>query len=569
MKLTQVTIKDYRSFAGVNEFELKDGVNCFVGPNNCGKSNLFNAISLALDASVPYSRERDVPAFAPAVKVSQIGLTFVADPRNGPERTLLERAAAYETSVNGGRATYADEGEIRFVVSLRAGGRQERFQARGAGGRLASPDSKEFRQLESQFRQVHRFVYIRSGESLESLLQGRFREILNLVINEHLGLEAREAEGARGTYISALQESVLMPLRDRISSVVGDVFPEISTASLIPNIPSLSKTLSEIEVRLTDTAETDLHGKGTGVRVAVLTAILQYLVEQTRRSIILAIEEPEAFLHPAAQEDLRHKLERLALRPDVTLLVTTHSPFIVTRQAEGCVTGLRKEGIGKTVVTASQAGDESTTDLVGGLFRDAGTASLIDRALSVPIDARAVVIFEGTSDLAYARTAVAVCSRAELLDGIHLVPAGGALKTVLQTVMLADATSLPVLTVLDSDENGRDARDKLKRFREGAVTKVSSKWLAPEMLAAANKNCQHPVEAEDLWPQALFERFLKFTGEAGNMDSRVACGNNWHIGLTWQGKDAFVAWLPENVRPAECARWIDLLETVAKRVSER
>ncbi len=67
MKLTHVRIKDFRSFSGEHEFDVSSGVNYFVGPNNCGKSNLVRALELALDPDARYVAERDRPARPGAV----------------------------------------------------------------------------------------------------------------------------------------------------------------------------------------------------------------------------------------------------------------------------------------------------------------------------------------------------------------------------------------------------------------------------------------------------------------------------------------------------------------------
>ena len=62
MKLTHIRIKDFRSFAGEHEFDVSSGVNYFVGPNNCGKSNLVRALELALDPDTHYTPDLDRPA---------------------------------------------------------------------------------------------------------------------------------------------------------------------------------------------------------------------------------------------------------------------------------------------------------------------------------------------------------------------------------------------------------------------------------------------------------------------------------------------------------------------------
>jgi putative ATP-dependent endonuclease of OLD family len=146
---------------------------------------------------------------------------------------------------------------------------------------------------------------IESGESLESVLQGKFREILHTVIREHLREEFASADRRRSGYVEGLTTDLLAPLRDRIGDVVCQLFPDISGVALVPQVSSIDDTLSNVAVNVTDAVETGLAAKGTGVRGAVMVAMLRYLADHGKRSMVFAVEEPESFLHPAAQEDLR------------------------------------------------------------------------------------------------------------------------------------------------------------------------------------------------------------------------------------------------------------------------
>ena len=48
MKLTKLILQGFKSFADRTEFEFDAGVNCVVGPNGCGKSNIVDAIKWVL-----------------------------------------------------------------------------------------------------------------------------------------------------------------------------------------------------------------------------------------------------------------------------------------------------------------------------------------------------------------------------------------------------------------------------------------------------------------------------------------------------------------------------------------
>ncbi len=285
VKLTRIEVRNYRSFfAGDDDviatLDLRDGMNTLVGPNNCGKSNLLRAVALAMDPTYPFDRDGDMPAqmmFA----FPRIVLHFSTDGRSSTEKTLLRYAEDYEQSATGGRRpSYAERGELRFVVTYRGdrysgGVRQEFFQAAGAGNRQGDTEKRD--KLLRQFRKSCRFVLVESGESLQSLLTGRFREILHMVIQDHLREEIAKAEQRRKGYIEGLQSDLLAPLRERVDVVVKDLFPEITGVTLEPRVPEIDATLSDVDVRLTDTAETALASKGTGVRGAVMVAMLRYL----------------------------------------------------------------------------------------------------------------------------------------------------------------------------------------------------------------------------------------------------------------------------------------------------
>ena len=269
MKLTHVRIKDFRSFVGEHEFDLTSGVNYLVGPNNSGKSNVVRAVELVLDPDARYAADRDRPASTVGIgqpRVSRITLTFHVG-TTSTESTLLRRAKKYEQAVKKGKSgkTYADDREVRIIASFAGGVRQITFGVRGAGATSLPAESDEHRKLEEQFRSVVRFAVIHSGEDLESLLRGKFREILQLVIGDHLGEALTAAEEARAKYLEHLQSKLLEPLRQQVRDRVSAIFPEVTLADLVPDVPTVERTLSSVEVRLGDVITTGLSDKGTGV----------------------------------------------------------------------------------------------------------------------------------------------------------------------------------------------------------------------------------------------------------------------------------------------------------------
>lgn len=572
MKLVRVRVKDFRSFVGEHDFDLASGVNYFVGPNNCGKSNLIAAVGLALEPSAHYEAALDRPAQNANIGAppkTRITLTFQMG-ATPVEKTLMTRARLYEIAVRESRGaptsgsfqTYADEKELRLVVTFTGGGaRQIAFQAKGQGASALPADAEESVKLYEQFNRSIRLVVLHSGEDLAQVLQGRFRDILHFVIRDHLGAEVAAAEIARGTYIQALQEQLLKPLQEQVEELVHVLFPEIEVAELVPDIPRLTDTLSSVDVTLRDAAQTQLAGKGTGVRGAVLVAMLQYLAEQSRRSLVFAVEEPEAFLHPAAQEAVMTRLEALALRPDVTLMVTTHSPYVVSQKSEARVSALQKSADGRTTLAASVAGDSDLTPVLGPLFRDSGFARVIQRATAIPPGTRGIVITEGYTDGLFIGVGCDVAGQSDLLKDVHFIPAGKAAQVVVQAILATAASDLPVLALLDFDDNGRAARDRLKEMNWSPKKEllVLSEW--PDRCV---KN--HDVEIEDLLPNGVTEKLIKLAGgEAAAVDAKENCPSGWHYrpNLIW--KQTAIAHLQEILTKDDC----DALVWVAKTINAR
>jgi putative ATP-dependent endonuclease of OLD family len=567
MKLTHVRIKDFRSFVGEHEFDLTSGVNYFVGPNNSGKSNLIRAIELVLDPGAKYAADRDRPASTVGIgqpRVTRITLTFHAG-STSPESTLLRRARKYEQAVKKGKAakTYADDREVRIIASFAGGVRQITFGVRGVGAASLPAASDEHRKLEEQFRNVVRFAVIHSGEDLESLLRGKFREILQLVIGDHLGEALSAAEEARSKYLEHLQTKLLEPLRQQVRDRVAVIFPEVTLAELVPAVPTVERTLSSVDVRLGDVITTGLADKGTGVRGGVPVAMLQYLAEQSRRSLVLAVEEPEAFLHPGAQEAIRDELGALAKRADVTLLVTTHSPYVISSDPEALVTEVGKATDGGSSRIRTAAGDSSHAQVLGSLYRDAGMAAVLERSLTIPAGCRGVVITEGHTDGVFIRTACEAASRPELMDGLHIIDAGGAKRIIVQAVLARAATDLPVVALLDFDDEGKRAQGQLEAFGWSKTREIVSlgTW-------AGKCKHNHQAEIEDLIPQSIAAKIIDQLGEPIAVTAKRQCDGVWHYEFSAAWKQRALEELPKLMKAQDSADLVWLAEQLNERLEK-
>jgi putative ATP-dependent endonuclease of OLD family len=587
MKLERIEIKNFRSlFPDSSDkpfvLELGDGMNTIVGPNNCGKSNVFRALAVALDPDYLFNRSMDMPAVYRGWSKPSITLTFRVPEkrRHQTEKTLLKYLDEYEHKAYPQiQSTFASQGIVKLRVTIEGGddsvgARREVFVASGAGA-LSLPDNDP--QAVRALRQFHKclhFVLIRSGQDLESLMEGKFRDILRTVLKEDAAQQYANAEQGRTRYLEELRTGLLQPLTARIASELKDVFPEISGAELTPDVPGLEQTLTGMRVNVSDAAVTDLAEKGTGVRGGLIVAILRHLADAGKRSMLFAVEEPETFLHPGAQEALREDLEGLAERDDVSLIVASHSPYIVSRADGAKVFALDKNRRGRTVLVDSASGAEPQAAVIGGLFRGRMVADLLDRAANVDVSSRGVVVVEGSTDVAYMQIAARVARRPELVADLTLVPAGagvlgdhpgGASLAVMQALLTRNCTDLPVAAVFDNDEPGREAENMLAQ-----IGKKTGEWKKGRTLL----NYHHgfdpamkgfALEAEDLWSQRVTREFVAAHGEEVVVKHRLTRPKplgGFQYDLHGHAKGEFVQYLEMNARPSDCQTWVAFLETV-------
>ncbi len=575
MRLAAVEIRDFRSIFldGMGRpfrVELGPGMNTFVGPNNCGKSNVLRAVSLALDPQHAFDGADDIPGDRPFAHPI-VTLRFAAGEDRDEERALLDAAERYERAV-GATATHASRGEVHLQVAFPP-------LADGTHGRrevILTPDDRtpgdEHAELladaVARLRDAVRFVLISSGESLQSVLEGNFREILHSVIRERLEGDFHRAEQSRTDYIEGLQNNLLAPLRDRLFTDIADLFPEIKQVDLSPRVSSIESTLSNVGVSLRDVVATPLAGKGTGIRGAVLVAMLRYLAGSATRGMVFAVEEPEAFLHPAAQEDLRDHLEDLSGSDDVSLLVTTHSPFIASRSEAGRVFALHKDAEGRTRISGTAAGHESHAPLMGELFRQSTYAELLRDTNGLPEGAKALVLVEGEGDAYCLRTAASIVGRTDLLDGMHIKPAGKASKTVVEAIVARAGMTEPVLVLLDNDDEGRKPAELLGgRFGFMDITRKFSEHKptpSPAMVmtyAAVFPPKEHwfPYEAEDLFDPVVLDEFVERHGSAVIDGSKKRPDDRFHYDIGQAGKALLADHFDQHLRPAHVRMWLELI----------
>jgi putative ATP-dependent endonuclease of OLD family len=186
--------------------------------------------------------------------------------------------------------------------------------------------------------------------------------------------------------------------------------------------------------------------------------------------LVLAVEEPEAHLHPLAQEWVARKLHELA-ETGVQVILTTHSPYFVNLSRPGTTVLVRKSGEEQPTTTTQLrptqlvdavksmgAPDSVTKDNIGLFYESAAT-----NEVKVGLFSRACVLVEGATE-AFGLAELLRTMGVDLVRlGIALVPVDG-VTNLPKWVRYFRAHTVPVYPILDTDSSktGQDAEKSAK-----------------------------------------------------------------------------------------------------------
>lgn len=320
MKIKSFEFAYIKAFKSLR-FDLET-TSVLIGQNDHGKSSILKAIdivlnklneeTLALGALHPDLAELLLPIFPVDAKARRITIIYDS---NGTEKKLHITVRT----------------DLTFTVL-------EKIERNAKTTRAATEVLKKL-------REHNNFVLI---PALRDASSPGFQELFSKMLREH-GLSKMIPQKAGGT---PKEYRTLKDIRDQISTTIK---PYINEA-LLPQIENYfgfetqHKLALKFDVdvqgigewildnlrlgfQMTDDGEITLalSEAGSGVQSGVLLALhrLEQKAQQNPGTqFILAVEEPEAFLHPQKQKELYGDI-CAAQSDNLRVIVTTHSPYIV------------------------------------------------------------------------------------------------------------------------------------------------------------------------------------------------------------------------------------------------
>jgi hypothetical protein len=413
VELCGIEVENLRGYQRAS-MALTRPITVLVGPNNAGKTSLLRLADWALNDA-----DEALLSGSRALSSDEEHLLIPARNTRGGARRLVLHVRVWD-----GRR------HQRFNAS--SGIARLRFRVRDSRVYLNIRDPTRSEPLTAEENAIVLLRELRSRTEFRLIPSSRdassqqFQETLTLALRAKLSERAvhQVRGGAPGEYREV--NNALTTMREVAERLAQPLWNEMQE-SVLALAKSATLTLdvdagdlvdwmaSRIVLKLV-TGEHDPKAVfpvavGSGLQSLLDLAVLRGEPTEETVGHILAIEEPEAFLHPAAQR----ALARALLDQDsVKRVISTHSPIVVDEAAYGDVVLVRDHKI----FPPRQVGDENRAAINTALLTGQGSEAIF---------ARSVLLVEGEGDRLFferLRRRLAAADELGLMDQLAIVVAG-------------------------------------------------------------------------------------------------------------------------------------------------
>jgi AAA15 family ATPase/GTPase len=350
MHISKVTISDFRSikYAEIIPSEF----NIFVGQNNHGKTNFFEAIEWFYNGSgnpteIAHMQDESLDY---SVEIEFSGI------QAGIETVQNEKTKASFRK-------FAGDKDVIRVIRRKSDGKKRCLWDETAGDWT----SKNFAGFDTAFNDcIPRLEYISTTTRLGDVSKWGKKTPIGQMLSGVLTVILEKSETYKDfrRKFDEVFSSENSDIRVSLNELSGKVkvhleqqFPDCTKVSFEISEPAFDDLLKNFETSINDGIETKAEDKGDGMQRALMLAIIKTYSDYRRENdelgkrFVFLIDEAELHLHPTAQRQLKNALLVLSQNGD-QIFINTHSSVLVTDDTPeqsvycvvktDCITGIKK-----------------------------------------------------------------------------------------------------------------------------------------------------------------------------------------------------------------------------------
>lgn len=327
MKISRIKIENFRSIKQT-EFATTD-FNIFVGQNNCGKTNFFEAIEfffngLGRGGYIDELRFKRNPQNEILVEVEFTGALHGASQMQNPaNKTKIENALNGSDTVIFKRTSLTPAKRKMFVNGAEV--------QPGTGFDAALNDF------------LPRFEYISTKQYYDSVAKYSKTTPIGIMLSGVLStiLQTNQQYQEFQSKFAELFEDDNSQIKEQFEAIGNKVkihlekqFPDTTKVKFEVSAPIFDDLLKSFSTSIDDGVETSAEEKGDGMQRALMLAIIQAYADFRKqnddigKSFLFFIDEAELHLHPTAQRNLKNVLHALSQDTD-QVFINTHSSVFV------------------------------------------------------------------------------------------------------------------------------------------------------------------------------------------------------------------------------------------------
>lgn len=401
MFLSRVAVKNFRNLESL-VVVLKSGLNVIVGENNAGKTNLLDALRVALGPA----------SSGDIVRISEDDLFHdIAGKRSEEVRIDLEFSGLTEDEqaemieILKYNASNPTESTASIHFEFLWSAKSKRFQLRRWGGEREDAETSV---PEDVFQSLPVTLLNALRDATTSLAPGRQSRLGRLLANSATEQDQTQITSIVKQANQSLENNELIKrVEGKISSTLkGAAGPTLSQDPVIcSSEPQFERIVNNLRLGLRHSKipeglwgnieELRLNGLGYNNLLYIATVISELSVAEDATLPLLLVEEPEAHLHPQLQTLLADFLAEGGTtsggKRKVQTIITTHSPTIASHVDPAIIRVLHETPTGQRCICLDDCGLNKKESRQLSRMLDATRATLLF--------ARGVVLVEGISEV--------------------------------------------------------------------------------------------------------------------------------------------------------------------------